>query len=320
MTWNRDLSDRLLGSDRRQRLVGDFVPPHAEVLGNVGDGGSFEERAGVVPADARACHVVAGVVTIAGFGGEIDAADERHPIVDHDRLLVMTVHRPLAPIETALNLRAVDQTVAHRPHRTARGTEQRQRSTRPDEDANLHAFGKLSEQISKHLGRMPTHERKVRREIPARQMNMRPGLLELRSDPEKGFRSVDQNLHTVPFTGWRIASRPAAGRSIESELPLNPSQPPPVVAADRPSHTLRKQALRRKYDTSKRERSWNRGWSRLIRLRSSPDGESLGCHGEESAWRGGRRVLAPPTSCPYPWRTWRSASMSCCRGEVAWLV
>ena len=46
-----------------------------------------------------------GVEAITRLRGEIDPADERHTIIDDDRLLVMAVHRPFLRIKCALDLR-----------------------------------------------------------------------------------------------------------------------------------------------------------------------------------------------------------------------
>ena len=120
------------------------MPAHPEVLGNVHDGWPFDAGTGVVPADCRPCRVIAGVVTVAGLGGEVDATDERHPVVDHDRLLVMAVHRPLMRVEAALDLRPRDQPIPHLPHRLPRRTEQRQRCPGPHEHSHLDALGKVA--------------------------------------------------------------------------------------------------------------------------------------------------------------------------------
>ena len=100
----------------------------------------------------RARRMLGRVEAVAGLGGEIDAADERDPVVDHDRLLVMAVHRPLLRVELALDPRVARQLVAHRAHLAARRPEQRQRRARPDEHADVDPLGQLGEQVAQHDG------------------------------------------------------------------------------------------------------------------------------------------------------------------------
>ena len=83
------------------------MPAHAEVVADVAHRGSFDARAGVVPADTHARGMVVRVVAVAGFGGEVDATDEGDPIVDDDRLLVMAVHRPFLGVQRALDSRVL---------------------------------------------------------------------------------------------------------------------------------------------------------------------------------------------------------------------
>ncbi len=74
------------------------------MLRNVVDSGAFDPCRSVVPADRSAGGVVVRVEPVAGFGCQVDAADEGDAVVDDDRLFVMAVHRPLLRIEGALDL------------------------------------------------------------------------------------------------------------------------------------------------------------------------------------------------------------------------
>ncbi len=56
------------------------------------------------------------VEPVTGLGGEVDAADERDPVVDHDRLLVVAVQWPLLRIKPTLDAGVASQVGAHRAH------------------------------------------------------------------------------------------------------------------------------------------------------------------------------------------------------------
>ena len=56
------------------------------MLGDIADRGAFDAGAGVVPTDIGARRVGVRVVAVARLGGQIDAADKRDAVVDHDRL------------------------------------------------------------------------------------------------------------------------------------------------------------------------------------------------------------------------------------------
>ena len=223
------LADRLLGDRWRKILACDFVPAHPEVLGNVHDGGPFDASAGVVPAYCRPCRVIARVVAVAGLRGEIDATDERHPVVDHDRLLVVAVHRPLMRVEATLDLRPRDQAIPHLPYRLPRRAKQRQRCPRPHEHSHLDALGKFGQQVPHHRRGPLAGKRKVRREIPTGDMNMRPGPLELSRHPGQCLRPVDQHFGLVALSGERLPSCPTARWRVERAFPTDPMQPPPMV-------------------------------------------------------------------------------------------
>ena len=103
-------------ASRGEPFAGDLVPAHVEVVGDVGDGRAFDPRADVVPADGGARGMVTGVEAVAGFGCQVDAADEGDAVVDHDRLLVVAMQRPFVRVERALDLGAADELLAYLPH------------------------------------------------------------------------------------------------------------------------------------------------------------------------------------------------------------
>ena len=185
-----------------------------------------------MPADRRPRRVIARVVAVAGLGGEIDAADERHPVVDHDRLLVMAVHRPLVRVEAALNLRSRDQAIPHLPYRVPGRAEQRQRCPGPHEHSHLDALGKFGQQVPHHRRDSFADEGEVRREIPPCDMNMRPSLLEFSCNPRQRLRPVDQHFDVVALPRRRLSGGPTSRRGVERAVPTDPPQPPPMVAAD----------------------------------------------------------------------------------------
>src|SRR5206468_2030500 len=98
---------------------------HAEMLGHVGDGWTLDPSGRVVPADGAACRVIAGVEAVAGLRREVDSANEGDAIIDHDRLLVVTVQGPFLRVEAALEPGLHGEGVAHTRDLAPRGPEQR---------------------------------------------------------------------------------------------------------------------------------------------------------------------------------------------------
>ena len=144
-----EVAGRRRRDDLRERLTRHFVPAHAEVLGDVGDGGAFDAARMRRASRRRSGRMVIGVVSVARLRGEVDAADERDAIVDDDRLLVVAVHRPFFGIEGALDLRVCDQPVSHRRYISPRGSEEGQRRAGPGEHAHVDSLGQLGEEVPK---------------------------------------------------------------------------------------------------------------------------------------------------------------------------
>jgi hypothetical protein len=103
---------------RIKPLATDLVPAHPEILGDVRDRRPANPRRRVVPADLVPPTVLARIEAIAGLVGEVDPADERDLVVDHDRFLVMAVHRPLAAVELHPDLRPAGEPLAKLAHVT----------------------------------------------------------------------------------------------------------------------------------------------------------------------------------------------------------
>jgi hypothetical protein len=142
------------------------------MLGDIRHSRSFDARADVVPTDGRSKRMLVRVESIAGLVGEVDPAHERDAVVDDDRLLVVTVERPFLRVEATLDVRATRQLFVHLSRVTSGGSKQRQRSPRPGQDPDLHAVGKTCEEVSKDDLLLVTHESKVRREVPTREVDV----------------------------------------------------------------------------------------------------------------------------------------------------
>ena len=107
----------------------------------------------------RPAGVALRVASVSGHGRQVDAADERQPAVDDDRLLVVAVQRALVRVELAADARPA-QLVARSPHRAPGWTEDRQRRARPQEHADVDPAGELREQVADdHRGRAGAHRR-----------------------------------------------------------------------------------------------------------------------------------------------------------------
>lgn len=208
------------------------MPAHPEVLGNISDRGAFESRAGIVPAHARTRRMPIGVEAITRLRGEVDPADERHAVIDDDRLLVMAMHRPLFRIERALDLGGCGQLLSNPPHLTSGGTEERKGSTGPDQHPDLDAFGQFREEIPKDYVLAVALECEIRRKVPARQMNVRARSSELLRDRRQGLLAVDENVNRIPRPHRRVAGSPTSGWWLERSLPSDPSQATSMVTAD----------------------------------------------------------------------------------------
>jgi hypothetical protein len=145
---------------------------------------------------------------------------------------MVAVHRPLLRIERAANLCAAAEALAHLADRSARWPKERQRRSCPDEHAHLDPFGELGQQIPQNRRLSPTRERKVRREEPAGDVNVRLGPLQFRHHPRQRLGTVDQNLERTSRARPRVTGGPATPRNVKSSQPADPLQPTPVVRPD----------------------------------------------------------------------------------------
>ena len=83
---------------------------------DVRDGRSFDPHGHVMPSDPAAGGVLLAVVRIAAVVREVDASDERDPVVDHDRLLVVAVHVTDTRVQLALDVGPPAEALRHRAH------------------------------------------------------------------------------------------------------------------------------------------------------------------------------------------------------------
>ena len=79
------------GRTAREELSRRSVPAQPEVLRDVCNSRPLDAHGGVVPADPAPRHVRRRIPGIAAVERQVDPADERNSIVDHDRLLVVAV-------------------------------------------------------------------------------------------------------------------------------------------------------------------------------------------------------------------------------------
>src|ERR1700750_961927 len=105
--------------------------------------------------------MIACVVPVAGLRREVDAAHEGDSIVDHDRLFMVAVQRPLASVQRALDARARSQLVVHLPYFATRRAEERKRRPGPYEDTHVNGLGQLRKEIAQDDGLVVPEERET---------------------------------------------------------------------------------------------------------------------------------------------------------------
>ena len=113
--------------------------------------------------------MIAGVEPVAALRGQVDAADERHAIVDDDDFLVVAVQRTLVGVERALDVGAVTELRAHGADGAARRPEDGDGSPGPHEDTHIDPLGQLRQQVAQDEGRTISPECERRAKLPTRQ-------------------------------------------------------------------------------------------------------------------------------------------------------
>ena len=159
--------------------------------------------------------MVLGIPSVAMEVGQVDATDERDAIIDHDRLLVVAVHRPLPGVERALDAAARHQLIANLSSIATPGPQHGQRRTGPDQDPNGKAGGDVGEQLPQDRRRLVSREGKVWREVPPRDMDVRPGCRDGHGDRLECVGPIDQHLEGVSPPCWRSGLGPAPFRRIQ---------------------------------------------------------------------------------------------------------
>jgi hypothetical protein len=202
------------------------------VLRNISYGGAFEARTRIVPAHSCARRMPIGVEAITRLRGEIDPADERHAVIDDNRFFVMAMHRPFVRIKCALDLRPSTQLLPNPAHVAPGGTEERKGSAGPDQHTDIEALGQFREEIPKDYLLAVALERKVRRKVPPRQMNVRARSSEFFRNRWKGLLTVDENVNRIPWPHWWVTGSPTSNWGVERSLPSDPPQTTSMVTTD----------------------------------------------------------------------------------------
>ena len=125
----------------------------------------------IVPPQAPQCSVIAGVVAVATEVRHVDPANERDLAIDHDSLLMVAVKRMLTGIKLTADLRLADQPLHALAHLRPRGMKDRHRCPGPHQNPNVDALSHLGEQRSQDRQALATHQLKLRRDVPAGDVN-----------------------------------------------------------------------------------------------------------------------------------------------------
>ena len=137
------------------------------MLRDVGHGRAFDARGRVVPPDAPAGAVRAGVERVTAVERQVDPPDEGDAVVDHDRLLVVRVPDAGAPVHGAPDARVPNEVLAHVAHVAPRRPERRHGSALPEEHADVDPLGELREQVADDHRLLFARELEVGRDEPA---------------------------------------------------------------------------------------------------------------------------------------------------------
>ena len=183
--------------------------------------------------------MVRRVEAVTGEIREVDAADERDLVVDHDRLLMVAVHRPLVAIERTLDPRRDTQPLASRAHLGASRVKQRHGRSGPQQHANVDRLGELGQQPTEHDRRVTVaHELQRRLQMPAGDVDVRTSGGEPLGDTRERRRSIDEHLDAIARPRRRVACRPATRRRIQRPLPTVTAKTAPMMRADQSLHAV----------------------------------------------------------------------------------
>ena len=123
------------------------MPAHRKILRDILHRGPRDPCRDIMPADRSPRRVVLGIPSVAMEVGQVDATDERDAIIDHDRLLMVAMHRPLPGVERTLNAAARHQLIANLSSIATPGPQHGQRRTGPDQHPNGKAGADVGEQL-----------------------------------------------------------------------------------------------------------------------------------------------------------------------------
>ena len=219
---------------------------------DVSDRWPFDPRADVVPSDGGPCTVVGGVEPVAVFGCQVDASDKRHPVVDHDRLLVVAVQRDARanPGHSECSCRG---TAPHACSRTARREGRKTGSGAPPRREHAHRPAPPtppadSEGPSEcHRGGAQTTAQTASRQATHATVRLRSrprfavGPLPHRPRPQANSHRAEAD-HTLPTT--RLED--------QRSTPSHPPEPTTMVPHHTPRHRLTQLCIRRANDVSNR--------------------------------------------------------------------
>ena len=208
------------------------------MLGHVTNSRSLQARGRVVPSDRSPKRMGIRVVAVPGKIGEVDSSDESETVVDHDRLLVMAVHRPLASVQGAPDGGSLAERVASLLHIGTRRPEERQRCTGPEQHPDVDAGGGLGQELAHGHRCIAPRDREAGIQLPACQVDLGPGRPDAGCDGLERLRPIDQELERVAGPGRWVTLGPPAWRRRGRALPAGPPQPAPMMRGHHLLHGL----------------------------------------------------------------------------------
>ena len=177
--------------------------------GYVGDRWPFDPRADVVPSDSCPRGVLTRVEAISVFRGQVDASHECHPVVDHDRLLVVAMEGTLTGVERTMNVRSAAEFVSHVTNRASRRSESRQRGTRPSKHSDVNPLRQFREHVAQdRWGGAIAAKGEVGLKLPTGKPYVRPGSCDLIRNPRQRLFPINQDLERTSTTWQRVSLRP----------------------------------------------------------------------------------------------------------------
>ena len=172
-----------------------------------------------------------GVPRVAAIRRQVDPSDERDLAVDHDRLLVVTVHESRAAVAIGLDPRMARKSSSISRTSRCDGLNSGIGAPSTRAHARRHAC-ELREQVATTTG-SSSRDRCSSGEEPAREVDVRFGARELSGDGRERFRTVDEHLQRVPFACRKAASRTSAPMR-RARAPSPRVEPAAVTAANPP--------------------------------------------------------------------------------------